>query len=185
MKGPERQGKSEPGLGFKHHLDFCSFTQSCVTLCDPMDCSTPGSLVLHYLPESAQTHIHWVDDAIQPSHPLLPPSTSVLNLSQPRLGMSWLLTSGSQSTGGSVLPRNIQGWFPLWLTGLISLLSKGPSRVFSSMGSQSEVWGPRSTPRTFPRSLWSSFPVCSCSDYTSGWSQIFFLHFGQTTYHNR
>ena len=69
----------------------------------------PGSPVLHYLPESAQTHIHEVDDAIQPSHPLLPPSTSVLNLSQPRLGMSWLLTSGSQNTGGSVLPGNIQG----------------------------------------------------------------------------
>ena len=68
-----------------------------------------SSLVLSLLYH--QTHIHWVDDAIQPSHPLLPPSTSVLNLSQPRLGMSWLLTSGSQSTGGSVLPRNIQGWF--------------------------------------------------------------------------
>ena len=67
----------------------------------------------------------------------------------------------------------IQGWFPLGLTGLISLLSKGLSRVFSSIGSQSVVWGPRSTPRTFPRSLWSSFSVYSCSDYTSWWSQIF------------
>ena len=53
-------------------------TQSCPTLCNPMDCSTPGFPVLHHLPELAQTHVHWVGDAIQPSHPLssllLPPS---------------------------------------------------------------------------------------------------------------
>ena len=48
----------------------CSVTQSCLTLCDPMDCSTPGFPVHRYLPEFAQTHVHWVDDAIQPSHPL-------------------------------------------------------------------------------------------------------------------
>ena len=66
------------------------FTQSCVTLCDPMDCSTPGSLVLHYLPESAQTHIHWVDDAIQPSHPLLPPSPPAFNLSQHQGLFQWV-----------------------------------------------------------------------------------------------
>ena len=54
----------------------CSVTQSCLTLCDPMDCSTPGFPVLQHLPEFAQTHIHWVGDAIQPSHPLLLPSIS-------------------------------------------------------------------------------------------------------------
>ena len=48
----------------------CSVAQSCLTLCDPMDCSMPGFPVLHHLPEFAQTHIHWVSDAIQPSHPL-------------------------------------------------------------------------------------------------------------------
>ena len=53
---------------------YCSVTQSCPTLCDPMDCNMPGSPVLHYLPEFAQIHIHWVSDAIQPSHPLSPPS---------------------------------------------------------------------------------------------------------------
>ena len=84
--------------------------------------------------------------------------------------MSWLFTPGGQSIGASLLPRNIQGWFPLGLTVLISLLSKGLSRVFSSISSQSVVWGPRNTPRTFPRNLWSSF-----SDYTSGWGQIYFL----------
>ena len=52
----------------------CSVTKSCPTLCDPMDCSTPGLPVLHYLPEFAQVHVHWVDNAIQPSHPLSPSS---------------------------------------------------------------------------------------------------------------
>ena len=49
---------------------YCSVTKSCLTLCDPMDCSTPGFPVLHYPLEFAQTHVHWVGDAIQPSHPL-------------------------------------------------------------------------------------------------------------------
>jgi len=52
----------------------CSVTRSCLTLCNPMDCSMPGLPVLHHLPEFAQTQVHWVGDAIQPSHPLLSPS---------------------------------------------------------------------------------------------------------------
>ena len=60
----------------------CLVTHSSVTLCDPMDCSTPGFPVLHHLPEFAQTHVHGVDDAIQPSHPLSPPSPPAFNLSQ-------------------------------------------------------------------------------------------------------
>ena len=59
----------------------CSVAKLYLTLCDAMDCSTPGFPVLHYLPEFAQTHVHGVDDAIQPSHPLLLPSPA-LNLSQ-------------------------------------------------------------------------------------------------------
>ena len=59
-----------------------SVAQSCLTLCDPMDCSTPGFPVLHHLPELAQTHVHLVGDAIQPSHPLLSPSPPAFNLSQ-------------------------------------------------------------------------------------------------------
>ena len=59
-----------------------SFTQSCLTLCDPMDCSTPDFPVLHYLLEFSQTHVHRVDDAIQLSHPLSPPSPLALNLCQ-------------------------------------------------------------------------------------------------------
>ena len=60
----------------------CSVTQSCLTLCDSMDHNTPGFPVLHYLPEFAQTHVHRVGDAIQPSHPLSCPSPLALNLSQ-------------------------------------------------------------------------------------------------------
>ena len=59
-----------------------SVAQSCPTLCDPMDCSTPGLRVLHHLPELAQTHAHWVGDAIPPSHPLSPPSPPAFNPSQ-------------------------------------------------------------------------------------------------------
>ena len=58
----------------------CSVTQSCLTL-DPVDCSMPGFPVLHHLPELAQTHVHWVSDAIWPSHPRSCPSPPALNLS--------------------------------------------------------------------------------------------------------
>ena len=61
---------------------FSSVTQSCPTLCDPMNRSMPGLPVHNQLPESTQTHVHQVDDAIQPSHPLSSPSPPVLNLSQ-------------------------------------------------------------------------------------------------------
>ena len=54
-----------------YSVQFSSVTQSCPTLCDPMNCSTPGLPVHHQLPEFTQTHVHWVGDAIQPSHPLL------------------------------------------------------------------------------------------------------------------
>ena len=59
-----------------------SVTNSCLTLCNPMDCSTPGFPVLLCLLEFAQTHVHLINDAIQPSHPLSPPSPPALNLSQ-------------------------------------------------------------------------------------------------------
>ena len=64
----------------EHHC--CSVAKSCLTLCNPMNCSMPGFLVLHYLPEFAQTHVHWVSDTIQPSHPLLPLSPLAFSLSQ-------------------------------------------------------------------------------------------------------
>ena len=71
----------------------CSVAQSCPTLCDPMGCSTPGFPVLHHLPEFAQTHVHWVSNAIQPSHPLLSPSPPVFNLSQQQSLFQWVGSS--------------------------------------------------------------------------------------------
>ena len=95
-----------------------------------MDCSMPGFLVLHHLPEFAQTHVHWVGNAIQPSNPLSTPSPPALNLPQHQglfVIKSTLLIKWPKDWSFSfsiVLPMNIQGWFPLELTGLISLLSK-------------------------------------------------------------
>ena len=63
-------------------VQFSSVSQLCLTLCDPMDCSTPGFPVHHQLPELAQTHVYLVDDAIQLSYPLSPPSPPAFNLSQ-------------------------------------------------------------------------------------------------------
>ena len=98
---------------------FSSFAQSCSTLCDPMNCSTPGFPIHHQLPELTQTHAHRISDAIQPFHPLPSPSPPAFNLSHPVSGsfpMSQLFASGGQSIGvsasASVLPMNIQDWFP-------------------------------------------------------------------------
>ena len=66
------------------------FSQSCLTLCDPMKRSTPGLPVHHQLPESTQTHVHWVSDAIQPSHPLLSSSPPALDLSQHQGLFQWV-----------------------------------------------------------------------------------------------
>ena len=106
-------------LHFHNSLDFnkmvphcyCSVTELCATLCNPMDCSTTGFSVLHYL-DFAHTHVHWVGDAIQPSHPLIfsCPQSFQGSGSFP---LHQLFASGGQSIGvsasASVLPRNIQG----------------------------------------------------------------------------
>ena len=96
-----------------------SVVESCPTLCHSIDCSIPWFPVLHYLLVFYQTHVHWVDAAIQPSHPLSSPFPPALNLSQHQsFLMSWLFPSGGQSIGASasasVLLMNIQGWFPFW-----------------------------------------------------------------------
>ena len=105
------------------------------TLHDPMDCSTPGFLVLHQLPELAQTHVHWVGDSIQPSHPLsphllLPPIFTNISVFSNELALcirqpKYWRFSFSPSNGYS-------GLIFFRITGLISLQSKGLSRVFSS-----------------------------------------------------
>ena len=111
--------------------------QSCPPLCESMDCRTLGFPVLHHLPGLAQTHVHWVGDAIQWSCPLTAFSSHLQYF--PASGsfqMSQFFTSCGQSIGASasasVLPVTIQGWFSKGLTGLISLQSKGLSRVFSN-----------------------------------------------------
>ena len=116
---------------------FCSVAQLCLTLCDPMDHSTLDFPVHHQLPEFTQTHVHWVGDAIQPSHPLLSPSPPAFNLSSIRVfsNESALCISGQSigvSASTSVLPMNTQDWSPLGWTGWTSLQSKGLSRVFSN-----------------------------------------------------
>ena len=134
------------------NYQFRSVAQSCLTLCDPMDCNMPGFPVLHQLPEFTQTHVHWVGDAVQLSHPLLSASPLAFNPSQHQSLFQWVSSShqGGQSirpsASASVLPMNIQGWFPLELTGLISLQSKGLSESsllcnqFSSVQSLTHVW---------------------------------------------
>ena len=82
-------------LGRLKHItfQFSSVAQSCTTLWDPMDCRTPGILVHHQLLELNQTHVHWVGDAIQPSHPLLSPSPPTFNLSQHQGLFKWVSSS--------------------------------------------------------------------------------------------
>ena len=139
---------------------FSSVTQSCLTLCDPMNHSTPGLPVHHQLPEFTQTHVHQAGDANQTSPPLSSPSppsfpssrwchptisSSVIPFSSclqsfpasRSFPTSCLFAPGGQSVGVSasatVLPMNTQDWSPLGWTGWISLKSKGLSRVFSNV----------------------------------------------------
>ena len=115
----------------------CSVAKSSPTLCNPMNCSTPGFPAHHHLLELTQTHVHWVSDAIH--HLILCHPFSTCTQSFPASGsfpVSRLLASVGQSMGNSVsasvLSMNIQGRFPLGLTGSISLLFKGLSRIFST-----------------------------------------------------
>ena len=125
----------QPPWRLNNKIQFSSVAQSCLTICDPMDCSTPGLPVHHQLPELTQTHVHWL---VMPSNhfifccplfllPSIFPSIRVFSNES-------VLRTGGQCTGvsasPSVLPMNIQGWFPLGWTGWISLQSKGLSRVF-------------------------------------------------------
>ena len=131
---------------------------SCVRLSDPMDCSTPCLPILHYLLEFAGTHIHWVGDAIEPSYPLLPSSPFAFNLSQHH-GLFWWV--GSSHHVAIVLElhhpsfHNFQGGFPLGLTDLISLKSKGLSRIFSS----TSIWNHQFF--SAQPSLWSNSYICT------------------------
>ena len=116
---------------------FSSVAQSCLTLCNPMDCSTPGRLPCPSPTPRACSNScpssRWCHPTISSS--VIPFASCLQSFpASVSFPMSQLLSSGGQSIGASasasVLPMNIQGWFPLGLTGLISLLSKGLSRVF-------------------------------------------------------
>ena len=96
---------------------FSSVTQSCLTLCDPVDCSTPGFPVHHHLPETAQTHIYWVGDAFQIFHPLSSPSPSAFNLSQHQGLFQWVSSSHQVA---KVLELQLQHQSFHWYSGLIS-----------------------------------------------------------------
>ena len=130
-------------------IQFSLILQYCSTLCNPMDCSTSGFRVHQHLLELAQTHIHWVGDAIQLSHPLATPSSPAFNLSQHQ---GLLQGVSSLHYMAKVLKFHLQHqsfewifrtdllylffffffWSPLEWTGLIFLLPKGLSRIFSN-----------------------------------------------------
>ena len=95
-----------------HSSSCCSVAKSCLTLCNPMDCSTSGFPGLHYLPEFTQTHVHWVSDAIQPFHPLLPSFAPALNLSQHQGLFQWASFSHQMA---KVLELQLQRQFFQWI----------------------------------------------------------------------
>ena len=124
---------------WNNQVQFSSVAQSCLTLCDPMHCSTPGLPVYHQLPEFTQIHVHWVGDTIQPSHPLSSPSPPTFNLSQHQDLFKWVSSSHQVS---KVLEFQLQhqsfqlifrAEFPS--DGVVGdpLQSKGLSRVFSNI----------------------------------------------------
>ena len=121
----------------QNFFQFSSVAQLYLTLCDPIDYSTPGFPINNQLLQLVQTDVHWVSDAIQPSHPLLSPSPPAFTLSQHQGLFQWVSFSHwvakvLASVSASVLPMNIQDWFPWGLTGWISLQSKGRWRAFSN-----------------------------------------------------
>ena len=116
-----------------YSVQFNSFTQSCLTLCNPVECSTPGFPVHHQLPELAKTHDI---KSVMPSNLCVPFSCLQSFPESGSFPVSQFFTSGGQNIGvsasASVLPVNIQDYFPLEWTGWISFQSKGLSRIFSN-----------------------------------------------------
>ena len=133
---------------------WCSVSKLCLAICESMDCSMPASFVLYYLLEFCPNSCplsQWCHPTTSSS--FAPFSSFLWSFpASQSFPVCWFFASGGQiigaSASASVLPINIQGWFPLGLTGLISLLSKGLSRVFSSttvwkhqfFGAQCSLW---------------------------------------------
>ena len=137
LSSPQKYGKNQYNLCPDPPHQCSSVTQLCPNLCNPMD-STPGFLVHHHLLELAQTHVHWVGDSILPSHSLSSPSPPAFNLSQHQGLFQWVSYLHQVA---KVLELQLQHqsfqwtfieWFPLGLSGLISLQSKGLSGVLSN-----------------------------------------------------
>ena len=128
--------------GWLSSVQLSSVTQSCPTHCDPMDCSVPGFPVHHQLPELTQTHVYWVDDAIQPSHPLLFPSPPAFNLAQHQGLFKWVSSSHKVV---KVLEFQLQDQSFQWicrtlgLTDLISLQSKQLSSLLQHHSSKASI----------------------------------------------
>ena len=101
----------------KQFIQFSSVTQSCPTLCNPMDCTMPGFPVHHQLLEFTQTHVHWVGDAIQAFHPLSSPSPPTFNLSQHQSLFQWVSSSHQVA---KVSEFQLQHHSFQWTPGLIS-----------------------------------------------------------------
>ena len=154
----------------------CSVAKSCATLCDPMDCSPPCSSALHYLLEFAQKHplSWWCHPTISSS---VVPFPSHLQ-SFPALGSfpTSQFASGGQSMGvstsASVLPMNIQDWFPLGLTGLISCQSKGLSRVVSQSACMHACQ---------VTSVWLCMTLCNTMDHSLPGSSVHRILSGKNT----
>ena len=121
--------------GAQYCIICCSVAKSCPTLWEPMNCSTSGFSVLHYLLEFAQIHVHWVGNAFQPSHSATFFTFCFQSFSSSgSFQLSWLFASDGQSieASASASVLNVQGWFPIGLTGLTYLPFKGLVRVFSN-----------------------------------------------------
>ena len=137
-------------------IDCCSVTKSCPTLCDPMDCTTPGfqsftvsqSLLRFMSIESVMLSNHLILCLPLLLLTSILPSIRVF-YNELALRIRWPKIGASVSASVSVLPVNSQGWFPLGLTGLISLQSKGLSRVFSSTTIQKHQYPLYTYPKCF------------------------------------
>ena len=178
-------------LARDRHISSSSGAQSCLTLCNMVDCSKPGFPVHHQLLEFTQTHVHRLCDAIQPSHPLLSPSPPAFSLSQHQ-GLFQEVSSSHQVAkvlASTVLLMNIQGWSPLGWTGWISSQFKGlsessPTPQFKSINFWCsaffivQLWPPHMTVRgrsTLRNPICCNFlPLCATSQGFSVPYQLLF-----------
>ena len=147
----------------------CSVAQSYPTLCNPMDCRIPGFPVLHCLPESAQTHLHWVDDAIQPSHSLSPLSPHALSLSQhqglfPWIGSLYWMAAEARRSWNRRCGGRWRSWGPV-----AALHQQGGSRSVKSLQAAAGTWHqPWKHYHSASLAPFKSYPDFSCDQSCPG-----------------